>query len=101
MSTRKTAEDVSLGQFAGAGLAITAETMERLIGEAQYKQHPYGQVWQPFDLDTFNALVGDVGRRGLDREILLYRGMVLDGWHGPGDARPRCLPHHPRPLRLF
>jgi hypothetical protein len=82
MSTRKTAEDVAPSQFAGAGLTVTAEAIERLIGEAEYKQHPYGRVWQPFDLDLFRELVGDVGRRGLDREIPLYKGMVLDGWHG-------------------
>ena len=77
----KTASDACLGQFAGTGMTITAETMARLIEEAQYKQHPYGQVWQRFDLDTFKELVGNIDRRGLDQEILRYQGMILEGWH--------------------
>jgi hypothetical protein len=77
----RTANDPSLGQFAGAGMTITAETIDRLIEEAQYKQHPYGRTWQRFDLDLFKELVGNVERRGLDQEILLYRGMILEGWH--------------------
>lgn len=62
-------------------VAVTAETLERLIAEAQYQQHPYGKVWQRFDLDTFSELVGDIDRRGLDQCILLYQGMILEGWH--------------------
>ncbi len=63
------------------GLAITTETLDRLIAEAQYQQHPYGKVWHKFDLDTFSELVGNIDRRGLDQEILLYQEMILEGWH--------------------
>jgi hypothetical protein len=55
--------------------------LEDLIAKAKYKQHPYGQSWQPFDAATFKELVADVDRRGLDKEIVLYQDMVLDGWH--------------------
>src|SRR5262249_32782546 len=76
----QTTEEVSLVQFAGTGMTITAETIDRLIEEAEYKQHPYGRVWQRFDLDTFQELVGNIDRRGLDQEILRYQGMILEGW---------------------
>jgi hypothetical protein len=75
------ANDVSLVQFAGTGMTITAEAIERLIEAAQYKQHPYGRVWQRYDLDNFQELVGNINHRGLDQEMLLYQGMILEGWH--------------------
>jgi hypothetical protein len=62
-------------------LTISPETIERLIAEAQYQQHPYGKVWQRFDLDALAELAGNIDRRGLDQEILLYQGMILEGWH--------------------
>jgi len=55
--------------------------IDELIGKAEYKQHPFGTSWQPFDEATFKELVADVDRRGLDKEIILYQRMVLDGWH--------------------
>ena len=55
--------------------------LEDLIAKGKYKQHPYGKSWQPFDEATFKELVADVDRRGLDKEIVLYQDMVLDGWH--------------------
>jgi hypothetical protein len=62
-------------------LSISPQTAERLIAEAEYKQHPYGKVWQPFDLDDLGELAGNIDRRGLDHEILLFQGMILEGWH--------------------
>ena len=62
-------------------LTITSEEVERLIAEAHYQQHPYGKVWQRFDLDIFSELVRNIDRRGLDQEILLYQEMILEGWH--------------------
>jgi hypothetical protein len=79
MTAKKKGDDVSLS--AGIGMTITAERMDRLIAEAQYKPHPYGLVWQPFDLDLFQELVGNVERRGLDQEIVLYQGKILEGLH--------------------
>lgn len=55
--------------------------IEDLIAKAEYKQHPFGKCWQPFDPATFNELAGNVDRRGLDIDITLYQGKVLDGWH--------------------
>jgi hypothetical protein len=55
--------------------------LEDLIAKAKYKQHPYGKSWQPFDEAMFTELVANVDRRGLDKEIVLYQDMVLDGWH--------------------
>ncbi len=62
-------------------LTLSAEAVDRLIAGAQHQQHPYGKVWQRFDLDSFNELAGNVDRRGLDQDILLYQGMILEGWH--------------------
>ena len=62
-------------------LSISPEAVENLIAEAEYQQHPYGKVWQGFDLDTLAELAGNIDRRGLDQEILLHQGMVLEGWH--------------------
>lgn len=73
-------QPTSTGEIPG-GFYLTAEQVERLIASAKYKQHPYGQCWQPFDLETFNQLVGNIDLRGLDQVILLYKGMILDGWH--------------------
>jgi hypothetical protein len=60
---------------------VTSEEMDRLIHEAPYQQHHFGKVWQPFDPSSFSELVGNIRRRGLDQKILLYNGMVLEGWH--------------------
>jgi hypothetical protein len=68
-------------RIAPGGLALTAEDVERLIAKAQYQQHPYGKVWQRFDLDTFNELAGNIRLRGLDQDILLYQDKILEGWH--------------------
>lgn len=62
-------------------LAVTTESLDCLIADAQYQQHPYGKVWQQFDPATFSELVGDIDRRGLDQGIVLYHGMILEGWH--------------------
>ncbi len=62
-------------------LAVTTESLDCLIADAQYQQHPYGKVWQRIDPATFFELVGDIDRRGLDQGILLYQGMILEGWH--------------------
>ena len=62
-------------------LAVTTESLDCLIADAQYQQHPYGKVWQRFDTDAFAELVSNVQSRGLDHEIILYQEMVLEGWH--------------------
>lgn len=55
--------------------------IEALITNAEYKQHPYGKTHERLDEAIFGELCADVDRRGLDRPITLYQGMVLDGWH--------------------
>jgi hypothetical protein len=55
--------------------------LEDQIAKAKYLQHPFGKCWQPFDEATFEELAGNVHRRGLDKVIILYQDMVLDGWH--------------------
>lgn len=62
-------------------LAVTTESLDCLIADAKYKQHPYGKVWQRFDTVAFAELVSNVQSRGLDQEIILYQEMVLEGWH--------------------
>lgn len=56
-------------------------SLDDLVKQGQYQQHPYGKVWQPFDAETFRELVGNIDRRGLDKTIILYQGMILEGWH--------------------
>jgi hypothetical protein len=77
MNVQKAPEDVHVP----GRLSISPDAVERLIAEAEYQQHPYGKVWQRFDLDGLAELAGNIDRRGLDQEILLYQGMVLEGWH--------------------
>jgi hypothetical protein len=55
--------------------------IDNLIEQAEYKQHPYGKVWQQFDQEAFAELVDNIDRRGLDKEITRYQGMILEGWH--------------------
>jgi hypothetical protein len=64
-----------------AGLTYSKESIQRLIEQAPYPQHPLGKVWQRFDENTFAELANNVVRRGLDAKILRYKNMVLEGWH--------------------
>jgi hypothetical protein len=56
-------------------------SIEDLMKQAEYKQHPFGQVWQPFDSEAFQELASNIDRRGQDKEIMLYQDMILEGWH--------------------
>lgn len=60
---------------------MTYQTLEEVIKLADCKQHPYGAVWQLFDERAFRELVENIDRRGLDKEITRYQGMILEGWH--------------------
>jgi len=55
--------------------------LDDLTEQAEYKQHPYGKVWQRFEQEPFAELVSNIDRRGLDKEIILYQDMILEGWH--------------------
>ncbi|MBA4191182.1 MAG: hypothetical protein C0467_24645 [Planctomycetaceae bacterium] len=60
---------------------LTPSVVEDLTNGTKYKQHPFGKAWQRFDHESFTELVRDVGSRGLDHPILIFQGMILDGWH--------------------
>jgi hypothetical protein len=59
----------------------TVVSMEDLIQQANYRQHPFGKVWQPFDQAAFEEICENIARRGLDKEIIRYQSMILEGWH--------------------
>jgi len=63
------------------GFDLTAEAFEKLKTEATLQQHPYGKVWSPYDLTGFQEIAENIRQRGLDQEIVLYQGKVLEGWH--------------------
>ncbi len=46
-----------------------------------YEQHPLSKAWSPFEAETFDALVTDIKKNGLQQNIYLYEGMILDGWN--------------------
>jgi ribosomal protein L32 len=77
MNVQKAPEEVHVP----GRLSISPDAVERLIAEAEFQQHPYGKVWQRFDLDGLAELAGNIVRRGLDQEILLFQGTILEGWH--------------------
>jgi hypothetical protein len=43
------------------------------------KAHPFAATYPPMDPEEFDALVEDIKKRGLQREIVLYQGQILDG----------------------
>jgi hypothetical protein len=55
--------------------------LEDAIKMAEYQQHPLGAVWEKMDQDVFDQLVSNIKNRGLDKQIILYQGKILDGWH--------------------
>jgi hypothetical protein len=42
------------------------------------RRHPICEIWPEYDITD---MASDVAERGQDQDILLYEGMVLDGWH--------------------
>jgi hypothetical protein len=46
---------------------------------AKLKIHPYAATYPPMNPDEFEALVEDIKKRGLKRDILLFEGAILDG----------------------
>jgi len=60
---------------------MTFPLMEETAQQAEHKQHTFGKVWQPFDQASFEEMVGNIARRGLDKEIIRYQDMILEGWH--------------------
>lgn len=47
----------------------------------ELKQHPLSAAFPAMSADDFAALVEDIKANGQREPIMLYEGMVLDGWH--------------------
>jgi hypothetical protein len=46
-----------------------------------YKQHPLSMMFPPMAKDAFRNLCADIADNGLQFAIILFQGMILDGWH--------------------
>lgn len=46
-----------------------------------YSQHPLSAKLPPMKSDRFREVVEDIRENGLRHPIILFEGMVLDGWH--------------------
>ncbi len=47
---------------------------------ATYEQHLLGRLLPPMGQDDFQRFAAGIAARGLDEEIVLYQGKILDGW---------------------
>src|SRR5260370_7409225 len=47
---------------------------------ATYEQHLLGRRLPPMGQDDFQRFAAGIAARGLDEEIVLYQGKILDGW---------------------
>lgn len=48
----------------------------------QYEQHPFGQLYPEMEESQFQSFCEDIHVNGFQNPfILLYEGMILDGWH--------------------
>src|SRR5229473_4229684 len=45
-----------------------------------YEQHLLGRLLPPMSQDDFQRFAAGVAARGLDEDIVLYQGKILDGW---------------------
>jgi len=48
---------------------------------SQYTRHPLSAAWGDMPQAEFSAMVDDVEKRGQLEHIVLFGGLVLDGWH--------------------
>jgi hypothetical protein len=46
-----------------------------------FKQHPLGKGFPPLDAEEFKKLTDDIRANGLRNPIVIYEGMILDGWN--------------------
>jgi hypothetical protein len=46
-----------------------------------YEQHPLSKAFPPMAKDAFRNLCDDIAADGLQFAIILFEGMILDGWH--------------------
>jgi hypothetical protein len=57
----------------------TTVTPKALPQPHEYSFHPLSEMFPLIEGEDFNALVEDIGQRGLLNPIILYRGKILDG----------------------
>lgn len=51
------------------------------MSQATYQRHPLSACFGDMDADEFQALKDDIEVHGQHEPVLLFEGMVLDGWH--------------------
>jgi hypothetical protein len=49
------------------------------MSESRLPIHPYAEIFPPMQFPAFDALCGDIARHGLQEDIVLYEGQVLEG----------------------
>jgi hypothetical protein len=49
------------------------------MSESRLRIHPYAAIFPPMTGPEFDGLCRSLARDGLDEEIVLYEGMILDG----------------------
>jgi hypothetical protein len=49
------------------------------MSESRLPIHPYAEIFPPMQFPAFDALCGDIARHGLQEEIVLYEGQILEG----------------------
>ena len=47
----------------------------------KYKQHPLSAAFPGLGEEEFRALTDDIDANGVREKIVIYDGMILDGWH--------------------
>lgn len=47
----------------------------------KYKQHPLSAAFPGLNEENFRALIDDIDANGVREKIVIYEGMILDGWH--------------------
>lgn len=55
--------------------------MSKATSPAEFTQHPLSAAFPSMSASEFSELVSDIQANGLEYPIMLYQGMVLDGWH--------------------
>jgi hypothetical protein len=47
----------------------------------RYERHPLSAAWPNMAREDFDALVTSIERNGLREPVVVFDGMILDGWH--------------------
>mgnify|MGYP002737191602 CR=1 FL=1 len=47
----------------------------------KYKQHPLSAAFPGLNEEDFRGLIDDIDANGVREKIVVYEGMILDGWH--------------------